>query len=235
MSPAKLALRRHLSQERLSSTHLTSSDRSAIDPRQSSNYDSRFVASGSGLFGTKTIGDLVSVEIERTLEISNQSVVNPSVDIRPETAYSPISRPASAEGDAGLSTLAHVASYAPTSSGAASTSTPTTSSRSSVLFTPVTQQPQRYFDPFLTILLRDLSKSTFRMLQMSYLHSSDIHRFSCRERILSLITSLTFRIIRLSRSHSPIQRRHLYIRLKAHRTETCYLLKGSQHRCMLEY
>lgn len=103
---------------------------------------------GNGLLGTRTIGDLVSGEIERTLEISNQSIINATVDMsammRPETVYSPISRPASAEGDAGLSTLAHVASYAPTSSGA-STSTPTTSSRSSVLFTPVTQ-PQRYLD-----------------------------------------------------------------------------------------
>lgn len=85
-------------------------------------------------------------EIERTLEISNQSIINATVDmstiIRPETVYSPISRPASAEGDAGLSTLAHVASYVPTSSGA---STSTASSRSSVLFTPVTQ-PQRYLD-----------------------------------------------------------------------------------------
>jgi len=108
---------------------------------------------GNGLFGTRTIGDLVNGEIERTLEISNQSIINATVDMsammRPETVYSPISRPASAEGDAGLSTLAHVASYAPTSG--ASTSTPTTSSRSSVLFTPVTQ-PQRYLflDYFFT-------------------------------------------------------------------------------------
>lgn len=144
MSPAKLALRRHLSQERLSS-HLTPSDRPTIDSRQPS-HDNRIVAGGNGLLGTRTIGDLVSGEIERTLEISNQSIINAAVDmsamIRPETVYSPISRPASAEGDAGLSTLAHVASYAPTSS-AISTCTPTTTSRSSVLFTPVTQ-PQRY-------------------------------------------------------------------------------------------
>ncbi|XP_011860391.1 PREDICTED: histone-lysine N-methyltransferase, H3 lysine-79 specific isoform X2 [Vollenhovia emeryi] len=153
VSPAKLALRRHLSQERLSSSHLTSSDRTTIDPRQSSNYDNRLAAGGpggppggSGPVVTRTIADLVNGEIERTLEISNQSIINATVDmsamIRPETVYSPISRPASAEGDAGLSTLAHVASYAPTSSGA-STSTPSTSSRSSVLFTPATQ-PQRY-------------------------------------------------------------------------------------------
>ncbi|XP_017758747.1 PREDICTED: histone-lysine N-methyltransferase, H3 lysine-79 specific isoform X1 [Eufriesea mexicana] len=144
VSPAKLALRRHLSQERLSS-HLTPSDRPTIDSRQST-HDNRIVTGGNGLLGTRTIGDLVSGEIERTLEISNQSIINAAVDmsamIRPETVYSPISRPASAEGDAGLSTLAHVASYAPTSS-AVSTCTPTTTSRSSVLFTPVTQ-PQRY-------------------------------------------------------------------------------------------
>ncbi|XP_043683918.1 histone-lysine N-methyltransferase, H3 lysine-79 specific-like isoform X2 [Vespula pensylvanica] len=144
VSPAKLALRRHLSQERLSS-HLTPSDRSAIDSRQS-GHDNRIIAGGSGLLGTRTIGDLVSGEIERTLEISNQTIINAAVDMsammRPETVYSPISRPASAEGDAGLSTLAHVASYAPTSVTTA-TSTPASTSRSSVLFTPVTQ-PQRY-------------------------------------------------------------------------------------------
>lgn len=164
-----MALRRHLSQERLSSSHLTSSDRSTIEPRQSANYDNRLVAGGSGLLGTRTIGDLVSGEIERTLEISNQSIINATVDmsamIRPETVYSPISRPTSAEGDAGLSTLAHVASYAPTSSGA-STSTPTTSSRSSVLFTPVTQT-QRYlffkFDYFMR-------RIKILQLQMSYFH-----------------------------------------------------------------
>ncbi|KAI4481422.1 hypothetical protein M0804_009542 [Polistes exclamans] len=144
VSPAKLALRRHLSQERLSS-HLTPSDRSAIDSRQS-GHDNRIIAGGSGLLGTRTIGDLVSGEIERTLEISNQTIINGTVDMstmmRPETVYSPISRPASADGDAGLSTLAHVASYAPTSVTTA-TSTPASTSRSSVLFTPVTQ-PQRY-------------------------------------------------------------------------------------------
>ncbi|CAK1544629.1 unnamed protein product [Leptosia nina] len=48
VSPAKLALRRHLSQERVSS-------------------------------GARTIGDLVNGEIERTLEISNQSIINAAV------------------------------------------------------------------------------------------------------------------------------------------------------------
>ncbi|XP_072757242.1 histone-lysine N-methyltransferase, H3 lysine-79 specific isoform X3 [Anoplolepis gracilipes] len=145
VSPAKLALRRHLSQERISSSHSTSSERSTVDSRQSSNHDNRLLTGGSGLL-VSTVGELMNGEIERTLEISNQSIINATVDmssiIRPETVYSPISRPASAEGDAGLSTLAHVASYVPTSSGT-STSTPTTNSRSSVLFTPVTQ-PQRY-------------------------------------------------------------------------------------------
>lgn len=51
VSPAKLALRRHLSQEKVAS--------------QSPNF-----------IGTRTIGDLVSGEIERTLEISNQSIIN---------------------------------------------------------------------------------------------------------------------------------------------------------------
>lgn len=53
VSPAKLALRRHLSQEKV--------------PSQSSS---------SNYIGTRTIGDLVSGEIERTLEISNQSIIN---------------------------------------------------------------------------------------------------------------------------------------------------------------
>lgn len=52
VSPAKLALRRHLSQEK-------------VLPQSSSNF-----------IGTRTIGDLVSGEIERTLEISNQNIIN---------------------------------------------------------------------------------------------------------------------------------------------------------------
>lgn len=148
VSPAKLALRRHLSQERISSSHSTSSDRSTVDSRQSSNHDNRLGTSGMLV---STVGELVNGEIERTLEISNQSIINATVDIssiiRPETVYSPISRPASAEGDAGLSTLAHVASYVPASSGS---STPTTTLRSSVLFTPATQ-PQRYL--YLDLIL----------------------------------------------------------------------------------
>lgn len=104
VSPAKLALRRHLSQEKLTQHHPSSS-------------------------GNRTIGDLVNGEIERTLEISNQSIINAAVNMssmlvtpsnmmnsnippRPERVnvridtnleplrqvYSPISRPNSAEG-----------------------------------------------------------------------------------------------------------------------------------------
>lgn len=53
MSPAKLALRRHLSQEKLAAQH------SVFPPTPN-------------IVGTRTIGDLVNGEIERTLEISNQ-------------------------------------------------------------------------------------------------------------------------------------------------------------------
>ncbi|RZF43908.1 hypothetical protein LSTR_LSTR007244 [Laodelphax striatellus] len=55
VSPAKLALRRHLSQEKLAATQ--------------------------GVVATRTIGDLVSGEIEWTLEISNQSIINAAVDM----------------------------------------------------------------------------------------------------------------------------------------------------------
>ncbi|KAK9497800.1 hypothetical protein O3M35_003722 [Rhynocoris fuscipes] len=65
VSPAKLALRRHLSQEKLAATqqNLSSS-----------------VLTGN-IVGTRTIGDLVNGEIERTLEISNQSIINAAVDM----------------------------------------------------------------------------------------------------------------------------------------------------------
>lgn len=126
VSPAKLALRRHLSQEKLAAQHPT-------------------FPHSDGLVATRTIGDLVSGEIERTLEISNQSIINAAVDMsdiqgtttltprsmvnanippRPERVcakpntevsatskeaepmirqvYSPISRPSSTEGLEGL-------------------------------------------------------------------------------------------------------------------------------------
>lgn len=118
VSPAKLALRRHLSQEKLAA-------------QQSIHYQH-----DSGIVATRTIGDLMSGEIERTLEISNQSIINAAVDMsdihgttprsvvnqnippRPERCnikllsvdvkdqepnrqqlYSPISRPSSTEGN----------------------------------------------------------------------------------------------------------------------------------------
>lgn len=124
VSPAKLALRRHLSQEKLQAQFQT------FPPNE-------------GMVATRTIGDLMSGEIERTLEISNQSIINAAVDMsdiqgtatlssklvvnanlppRPERCnvkapdsvankdceplrqqvYSPISRPSSTEGLEGL-------------------------------------------------------------------------------------------------------------------------------------
>lgn len=122
VSPAKLALRRHLSQEKLA----------AQQPIQYQHHD-------GGIVAARTIGDLMSGEIERTLEISNQSIINAAVDMsdihgtttvtsrsvmnqnippRPERVnvkvlnvdtkeqepvrqiYSPISRPSSTEGSA---------------------------------------------------------------------------------------------------------------------------------------
>lgn len=56
VSPAKLALRRHLSQEKLSQHP-------------------------GSIMGARTIGDLVNGEIERTLEISNQSIINAAVNM----------------------------------------------------------------------------------------------------------------------------------------------------------
>ena len=58
VSPAKLALRRHLSQEKL--THQS--------------------VAGGPQFTTKTVGDIINSEIERTLEISHQSIINAAVN-----------------------------------------------------------------------------------------------------------------------------------------------------------
>lgn len=57
VSPAKMALRRHLSQEKISQQF------------------------GPAQMSSKTIGDLVNGEIERTLEISHQSIINAAVDM----------------------------------------------------------------------------------------------------------------------------------------------------------
>lgn len=59
VSPAKMALRRHLSQEKISAQF----------------------GPGNGPMSSKTIGDLVNGEIERTLEISHQSIINAAVDM----------------------------------------------------------------------------------------------------------------------------------------------------------
>ncbi|XP_046998857.1 histone-lysine N-methyltransferase, H3 lysine-79 specific isoform X1 [Schistocerca americana] len=67
VSPAKLALRRHLSQEKLAAA-------SAQQIQSLGSGEKGFVA-------TRTIGDLVNGEIERTLEISNQSIINAAVDM----------------------------------------------------------------------------------------------------------------------------------------------------------
>nr|CAD7404996.1 unnamed protein product [Timema poppensis] len=65
VSPAKLALRRHLSQEKLA----------AASAQQLAT-----LAQGEKV-ATRSIGELVSSEIERTLEISNQSIINAAVDM----------------------------------------------------------------------------------------------------------------------------------------------------------
>nr|XP_043068142.1 histone-lysine N-methyltransferase, H3 lysine-79 specific isoform X2 [Drosophila bipectinata] len=67
VSPAKMALRRHLSQEKLSQ-HATPQ---ATPP---------LPGAGAPTSG-KTIGDLVNGEIERTLEISHQSIINAAVNM----------------------------------------------------------------------------------------------------------------------------------------------------------
>lgn len=132
VSPAKMALRRHLSQERLPTTQQpqqqqqqqpTSSEHQ-MEPKQplhqqGQTANGRTLQSNS-LLGTRTIGDLVSGEIERTLEISNQTIINAAVDMSvitggPESYSSNPGRSvAVAEAETtGLATLAHVASYAP--------------------------------------------------------------------------------------------------------------------------
>ncbi|XP_055853121.1 histone-lysine N-methyltransferase, H3 lysine-79 specific isoform X2 [Episyrphus balteatus] len=72
VSPAKMALRRHLSQEKLANQH--------VGPTNPS--------SGS-VMASKTIGDLVNGEIERTLEISHQSIINAVVNMSAMTVPPP--------------------------------------------------------------------------------------------------------------------------------------------------
>lgn len=70
VSPAKLALRRHLSQEKLA----------AASAQQIQQLDEK---GGLGYVATRSIGELVSGEIERTLEISNQHIINVAIDMSP--------------------------------------------------------------------------------------------------------------------------------------------------------
>lgn len=67
VSPAKMALRRHLSQEKISQQFGPSMNVGAGGDRAS--------------MASKTIGDLVNGEIERTLEISNQSIINAAINM----------------------------------------------------------------------------------------------------------------------------------------------------------
>lgn len=66
VSPAKMALRRHLSQEKISQQFGPMNVGSAGDRAS---------------MASKTIGDLVNGEIERTLEISNQSIINAAINM----------------------------------------------------------------------------------------------------------------------------------------------------------
>ena len=177
VSPAKLALRRHLSQEKLAAA--------------SAQQLQHLASNEKGYVATRSIGDLVSGEIERTLEISNQSIINAAVDMSSilrsspltrNTVYSPISRPSSAEGGlpanpptptpaleglgypaGGLATLAHVA-YAqapratvlltsphhpppPSSSTITSATTSSLSNSSSCRYAPV-QLPRADIKPY---------------------------------------------------------------------------------------
>ncbi|XP_069960923.1 histone-lysine N-methyltransferase, H3 lysine-79 specific isoform X8 [Cherax quadricarinatus] len=62
VSPAKLALRRHLSQEKL-----------ALECSSPGAHKTSTI--------TRNVGDLISSEVERTLEISSQSIINAAVDM----------------------------------------------------------------------------------------------------------------------------------------------------------
>ena len=139
----------HQSRSESSRIMSTASVNAGSGGNSSSSNSSSGAGGNGGILGTRTIGDLVSGEIERTLEISNQSLINAAVDMsvisggRPDNVYSPISRPASAEGETGLATLAHVASYAPTPSAPATPTPSTATTRSSVLYPPQQSLPQR--------------------------------------------------------------------------------------------
>lgn len=88
VSPAKLALRRHLSQEKLTVNH------------HGQQQDERL-----NLLATRNVGELINSEIERTLlQETPSNVKNPQLAMAAESrdVYSPISRPGSAEALEGL-------------------------------------------------------------------------------------------------------------------------------------
>lgn len=90
VSPAKLALRRHLSQEKLTVNH----HGQPSDERNSLN-----------VLATRNVGELINSEIERTLlqETPPPGVKNPQMTMaESRDVYSPISRPGSAETLEGL-------------------------------------------------------------------------------------------------------------------------------------
>lgn len=169
MSPAKLALRRHLSQEKLTATHhgLPTDDRCSLN-----------------LVG---VGELISSEIERTL---NEKTSPPPPPPRepPRDMYSPISRPGSAETleglaypPQGLQALAH----------AAFTSAPT---RRSVVqprrYTPVAL-PRAEMKPYHESFFADVKPSTFApveglaaSLSARAFHGSEVGLFTISELLL---------------------------------------------------
>lgn len=76
VSPAKLALRRHLSQEKIAPAAPAIPPAASQQQQQQAQTQQQQQQQPSNFIGTRTIGDLVSGEIERTLEISNQSIIN---------------------------------------------------------------------------------------------------------------------------------------------------------------
>ncbi|XP_053667543.1 histone-lysine N-methyltransferase, H3 lysine-79 specific [Anopheles marshallii] len=93
VSPAKMALRRHLSQEKL--TH----------PSAGGTAGGPTGGAGSGLGTVKTIGDLVNGEIERTLEISNQSIINAAINMSSHQQQPPSAASGNATGPSGGNTV----------------------------------------------------------------------------------------------------------------------------------
>lgn len=88
VSPAKMALRRHLSQEKISQQFAPMNIVGGGSGGGGSGSGTSSVPPGAGgvpnndrSMASKTIGDLVNGEIERTLEISNQSIINAAINM----------------------------------------------------------------------------------------------------------------------------------------------------------